>query len=223
MVSTLRKNRDAERRRKTRQALIQAAGQVFARKGYHATLISDIVSEIGVGQGTFYRSFQNKRHIVEALFDQVMDELLAEFRPMSAHTPKNVEEYRQASIDAVVRMAQVIERNRELVLMFLREGPSIDGEFEDRLESVSDRFASLARSLLELAIEGGFARPCNTWHVSQCIVGIGLRQINLFLKHKVGDASATESAGEIAREIATEIVDFAFWGLGPREDGRRVS
>ncbi|MFH2008499.1 MAG: TetR/AcrR family transcriptional regulator [bacterium] len=215
MVSKLRQARNTERREKTRQALILAAGTVFARKGYHATLISDIVAEIGVGQGTFYRSFENKRHIADALFDQVVESLFAEFSPMSSQAPTNVEAYRQASIDAVVRVALVIERNRELVLMFLREGPSIDGEFEQKLESVTDRFAGLARSLLELAIQGGFARPCDTEYVSQCIVGIGLRQIHLYLKNKLGDKSTSD--------IATEIVDFAFWGIGPRERSRSNS
>lgn len=215
MVSTLRQIRNAERKEKTRQALILAAGTVFARKGYHTTLISDIVAEIGVGQGTFYRSFENKRHIVDALFDQVVESLLAEFKPMSSQVPTNVEEYRRASIDAVVRVAQVIQRNRELVLMFLREGPSIDGEFEQKLQMVTDRFAGLARSLLEVAIRGGFARPSDTELVSQCIVGIGLRQVHLYLKDKLGDTSATD--------IATEIVDFAFWGFGPRERSRSTS
>jgi AcrR family transcriptional regulator len=213
MVSTLRQIRNAERREKTRQALIQAAGAVFARKGYHPTLISDIVAEVGVGQGTFYRSFENKRHIVEALFDQVVESLLAEFKPMSSHVPTSVEEYRQASIDAVVRVAQVIQANRELVLMLLREGPSIDGEFEQKLQDVTDQFAGLARFHLELAIQGGFARPCDTDFVSQCVVGMGLRQIHLYLKNGLGDIRP--------EEIATEIVDFAFWGFGPRERGRR--
>jgi len=215
MVSTLRQIRNAQRKERTRQALIQAAGAVFARKGYHPTLISDIVAEIGVGQGTFYRSFENKRHIADALFDQVVESLLAEFQPMSSQVPTNVEQYRQASIDAVVRVGLVIERNRELVLMFLREGPSIDGEFEQKLNQVTDRFAGLARSLLEVAIEGGFARRCDADFVSQCVVGIGLRQIHLYLNGELGDASATD--------IATELVDFAFWGFGPREHGRSRS
>lgn len=209
MVSELRKLKDAERKQQTRQALLVAAGTVFSRKGYHATLISDIVAEIGVGQGTFYRCFENKREAAELLFGQFVEAMLAEFAPMQSHMPGNVTEYRQASIDAVLRVARVIQENRELAVMFLREGPAIDREFEELMDGVMDRFAQVAAGLLQLAIAGKFARPCNAEHVSQSIVGIGLRQMQLFLSGRLGDVTI--------EDVATEVVDFAFWGIGPRD------
>ncbi len=212
MVSELRKQKDAERKEQTRQALLIAAGKVFARKGYHATLISDIVAEIGVGQGTFYRCFENKREAVELLFGQFVESMLAEFAPMQATMPTNVEEYQQASLDAVLRVARMIEENRELARMFLREGPAIDREFEELMDGVMDRFAQVAAGLLQLAIAGHFARPCKAEYVSQSIVGIGLRQMQLFLSGRLGDATI--------EDVATEVVDFAFWGIGPRDMAR---
>ena len=44
MASELRKQRDSERRERTRRALLEAAGKVFARGGYHDTQVSHIAS-----------------------------------------------------------------------------------------------------------------------------------------------------------------------------------
>ena len=53
MPSSFRQQRDAERRNKTRQDLLLAAKGLFCAKGYHQTLISEIVKEAQVGQGSF--------------------------------------------------------------------------------------------------------------------------------------------------------------------------
>ncbi len=103
MASELRKQRDSERRERTRRALLEAAGKVFARSGYHDTQVSHIVGEIGVGQGTFYRHFDSKRAVAGALFEQLAESLLAEFTPMDAPLPAGVEEYRGASVAAALR------------------------------------------------------------------------------------------------------------------------
>ncbi len=53
MLSELRKTRNQQRTERRRQALLDAAGKVFTRQGFHRTLVSDIVAEAHVGQGTF--------------------------------------------------------------------------------------------------------------------------------------------------------------------------
>jgi len=213
MVSRIRQQRDGERRARTRRAVLEAAKAVFVLRGYHRTKVSDIVAEAGVGQGTLYRSFENKRQVFETLFDEFMESLLDEFAEMSANLPTGVEEYRAASIGAITRAARVVESSPELVRLFLREGPAIDREFEQKLSDLFDRFADLAQYHLERAIEGGFARPCETRFVAQAVVGIALRHTDLYLNGRLGDASLDE--------VIPEAVDFAFWGFGPRADTGR--
>ena len=78
MVSELRKQRNENRKNQTRNELLMAASAVFVRQGYHGTVVSDIVSEAGVGQGTFYRHFQSKREVFEALFGRLFLQILDE-------------------------------------------------------------------------------------------------------------------------------------------------
>ncbi len=207
MPTALRKTRDHERKERTRRDLLKAATRVFARNGYHKPLVSDIVAEAGVGQGTFYRYFSHKREIFETLIEGFTNELLAEFSDMSEHLPTNVEEYRNASLSAILRAARVVERNRELCLVFLREASAVDDDMSRLLSGMYDRLAQLAKYYLDHAIASGYARPCNSEVVSQSIIGIGMRTVEAWLDRKYPALSI--------EELITEVVDFGFLGLSP--------
>lgn len=65
--------RDAER---NRQRLLVAAREVFASCGLAVTL-DDIAHRAGLGVGTLYRRFPTKEALVEALFEDRLDEIVA--------------------------------------------------------------------------------------------------------------------------------------------------
>jgi AcrR family transcriptional regulator len=64
-----------ERAAFTRAALIKAARQLFAEKGYHATGTHDVVALAGVSRGALYHHFQDKEALFEAVFREEEDEL----------------------------------------------------------------------------------------------------------------------------------------------------
>lgn len=59
------------RGRHTRGLLLQAAEEVFSRRGYAAAGVGEITQRAGVATGTFYVHFENK----EALFAELVDDL----------------------------------------------------------------------------------------------------------------------------------------------------
>jgi AcrR family transcriptional regulator len=70
-VTTLR--RDAER---NRQRILEAAREGFAERGLGITL-DEIARLAGVGVGTVYRRFPNKELLLDALFEERIDEVVA--------------------------------------------------------------------------------------------------------------------------------------------------
>jgi AcrR family transcriptional regulator len=68
-----RLRRDAER---NRQRILAAASDAFAEGGLAVTM-DEIARRAGVGVGTVYRRFPDKELLIEALFEQRIDELLA--------------------------------------------------------------------------------------------------------------------------------------------------
>ena len=143
MLSPLRKQNDIKRKAQTRARLLDAATKVFAQSGYHPPRIADIVAVAGVGQGTFYRHFASKRAALDALFDRFFEKLLTGFAQLSDHLPADQVAYREASQQVVRRLTRVLQAERELVLLFLRQGPAVDADFEQKLSAGLDRFADL--------------------------------------------------------------------------------
>lgn len=61
------------RGRKTRRRLLDAGIDVFARRGFHAARVDDIVKAAKTSHGTFYLYFSNKEDLFAALVADVAD------------------------------------------------------------------------------------------------------------------------------------------------------
>ena len=57
----------ASRKGDKREAIVEAAIEVFAQKGFHAARISDVARAAGVADGTIYLYFDNKEHLLLSL------------------------------------------------------------------------------------------------------------------------------------------------------------
>jgi AcrR family transcriptional regulator len=215
VLTDFRKQKNIQRKEQTKSRLLDSAAAAFSRAGFHKTLISDIVADAGVGQGTFYRYFNSKREIFEALFDRLATEILAEFTPMSSQLPSDASQYQKSSAALLKRLVTVVEQNRDLVLLFVRQGPSIDRDFEARMTSVYEQIARLAQHYLDHASKCGFARQCRSDLVAQAIIGMALRLVDLWLDNRL-PASPIE-------DVIDELVNFAFWGFGSDSGPRGFS
>lgn len=57
---------------KTRKdELLEAAGELFLKKGYRNTSVNSIVESIGVSKGTFYYYFDSKEEVVDGLVEKI--------------------------------------------------------------------------------------------------------------------------------------------------------
>lgn len=70
---TYRSSLRAEGARRTRQAIIAAASQLFVERGYAAASLTDVAARAGVARPTVFAAFGSK----PALLSQVLDEALA--------------------------------------------------------------------------------------------------------------------------------------------------
>jgi len=65
--------RDAQR---NRQRVLDAARDLFARRGLEATL-NDVAHHAGLGVGTVYRRFATKEELLDAIFESAIDRIVA--------------------------------------------------------------------------------------------------------------------------------------------------
>src|SRR3989442_15325829 len=52
----------------TRQRLVHAALELFTARGYETTTTAEIARKAGVAEGTIYRHFQSKQHLLNELY-----------------------------------------------------------------------------------------------------------------------------------------------------------
>ncbi len=76
-----------------RSQILDCARRVFAERGFHVTSVADICSEAGIGRGTLYQYFDNKRDVFFAVLQDVAGRVrtVLEGRPTIANVPKAAE------------------------------------------------------------------------------------------------------------------------------------
>ena len=80
MASTTRQQAAADKRRQ----ILDAAVRVFARQGFHQCRVSDIADEAGVAYGLVYHYFDSKEEVLDTLFLERWDVLLAMIAELDA-------------------------------------------------------------------------------------------------------------------------------------------
>jgi AcrR family transcriptional regulator len=59
-----------EKKAQTRERLIEAAAQVFARKGFAATSVDEVAETAGLTKGAVYSNFDSKEELVRAVLEE---------------------------------------------------------------------------------------------------------------------------------------------------------
>jgi AcrR family transcriptional regulator len=137
--------RDAER---NRQRILGAARVVFAERGLSASH-DDIAREAGVGVGTVYRRFPDKEQLIDALFEDGMQEMVAVAEEALAITDPW-----EGFVHFMVRGQELQSANRglkELVLNGDQHGAA-------RVSRARSRIAPIVEQLLVRAQDAGAVR-----------------------------------------------------------------
>ncbi|WP_062997059.1 TetR/AcrR family transcriptional regulator [Nocardia jinanensis] len=165
----------AERRKaELRQEIIDTAFVCFAEKGYHATGIADIATQLGIGHGTFYRYFSNKRdiidHVIDDLAARIIDALGTDNAPDAATT---LDHYR-AQIDRIgVALTRILIEDRRVAQLLLFHATGIDDELTQRLYGLLDTADTLTAGYLEHGVELGYLRAdLDTLNTARAVTGM---------------------------------------------------
>ena len=76
--------RNPQQAAEKRRLILDAAIRVFAQQGFHTCRVSDIADEAGVAYGLVYHYFRSKDEILDTLFLERWDVLLAAIREVDA-------------------------------------------------------------------------------------------------------------------------------------------
>lgn len=165
----------AERRKaELRRDIIDTAFVCFAEKGYHATGIADIAADLGIGHGTFYRYFSNKRdiidHVIDDLAARIVEALGTDNAPDAAST---LDEYRQQIERIGDALTRILLADRRVAQLLLFHAPGIDDELTRRLYGLLDTADALTAGYLDHGVELGYLRAdLDTRNTARAVTGM---------------------------------------------------
>jgi AcrR family transcriptional regulator len=191
-----------------REAILKAALDVFAEKGYHAAGIADIATRLDVGHGTIYRYFKNKLDIFLTLFDALNADFLKiawGTRPDLATTP---EEYIGVMQKFCLDFSQIFLREISHIRIFFEEIHA-DPEIRRRFEAAQLEFDKTSERFLTIGRDKGFVRP-------EIHIPSAARLLNAMIYDTMRAATETESASSNLLLLATTLIDVFTKGAMPK-------
>lgn len=206
-MSDARAERAAAQRTETRAGLLAAALRVFARKGYHATSISDLVAEASVARGTFYLHFEGKNQVFLALLDSLATAFPTSLR--GADTGPDAAPLHAQLVDIVERLLRATAANRAVAAILFREAFVLDADVQARVRQFEDALhAWLTRSLTN-GQRLGWLAPHAPDIVATALFGM--------VRHAIDRYVVSEPERDVdLHAIADALVGFALRGLDPR-------
>jgi AcrR family transcriptional regulator len=156
--------------------ILACAKRVFAERGFHAANISHICEAAGIGRGTLYQYFANKRSVLTAILKETLErvhalmkrQMVLSFAPPEKITRTVAIEYSAAQLREVL---EVVFADEHTLRILLREAVGLDVDIEKLLGEIDDTLIAIVeRSLIE-AQQAGFIRELDPRAVATMVVG----------------------------------------------------
>ena len=114
-----------------RRQILNAAVRAFAKKGYHASRVSDIAEEAGVAYGLVYHYFESKDAVLEAVFREMWGMMVAAINAMESLEESPREQLRKFCAIVLRTWRDYPDVVRVLVREVARSGDQLQREVEE--------------------------------------------------------------------------------------------
>jgi TetR/AcrR family transcriptional regulator, fatty acid metabolism regulator protein len=186
-----------------RDAILKAATQVFARRGFFQSQVADVARAAGVAAGTVYLYFRSKDDLLVSIFERTMKETLAEGQGAIAGVTDPRDRLRRIARLHLERMG----RDRDLAIVFqveLRQST----KFMERFSStyLRDYLGIIRDTISEGQASGAFRADFNPTIAAKALFGA--------LDEMATNWILTARPYGLA-EQADEVIDLFLNGVGP--------
>lgn len=183
-----------------RDAILDAARELFARKGYEETTIAEIARTAGVAVGTVYLYFRNKHEVLTGVALDLETSIAGVFRePAYLNLP--FEQTLETLIEAIFRVG----RQKKALIRLLQIDMQTNEEVQQHLET-SQQLTDNLDAFLRHAITQGHLAPFNTAMYAQMLSLLGSSILHQCFAVENGERE------ELYRQYMTELVKRLFFG-----------
>jgi AcrR family transcriptional regulator len=154
------RDRRSRRATETRERIIEAAGRLFAERGYGATTIDAVATEADVAVETVYARFKNKRNLLSAYLDVA---IAGDAEPVALLDRPEAQAVRQSTdpreqVRLMAPMARHIHERNATAHAVLRSAAPVEPDAAAILEEDERRRVATQRAFVELIAASGGLR-----------------------------------------------------------------
>ena len=194
--------RSSARREERRQQILECARDAFAKDGYQAVTVDEIVARAQIARGTFYLYFDDKRAVLDTLVDEFLERILGCIVAIDVvHTTDSPREQLRQNVERIIRFAL---QDPAMLEIALRDATRVDKVFDAKVRS----FYEAMRTFLAESLDEGQDNRIVREGDRAVMVSIGLGG----LKELVLDA-VTGTLQRTPEELVEELMRFLDQGL----------
>lgn len=179
-----------------REAILDAATELFARKGYKGTAASEIALQADVAQGTVFHHFKSKENLLVSICDELVQSYITGIRQVAQGPGSGWD-----ALERVLKFNQEFGKNRrDAIAVAFRETRDLsraEGKVDEHFSGLVNQIIEVKSQCIERGIADGSIRPVPS-------------QLTAFLVHflLVGKIHVeTEGLLEMP-ELDTELLEF---------------
>ncbi len=197
--------------------ILECAKRVFAERGFHAANVSHICAEAGIGRGTLYQYFENKKAVLTAIIRQVLGrvESMVGITPDPLPPPEEVPRrvVLRFAADQLRRVFAAVFEDDTTLRILLREAVGLDVDVERLLGEIDDALIGVVAADLRASQQAGYVRADLDPRMTATIMVGGVEKLALAALRGDGavdlDRLATEAAhlhlvGTLSRRVPAE-------------------
>lgn len=142
------------KKKKTKEAILDAAISLFSRNGYENTSIEQIAAVAGVGKGTVYSYFQTKKDIIKGFCEYELEQIHLELVNKSNHDDSVLKQM----LTIYMTEFRHVTRNREFGRIYMREAVFPDDNGAQDHQEIDDKYFQMLFPILKKGQERGELR-----------------------------------------------------------------
>jgi AcrR family transcriptional regulator len=210
---TMNRKHSANAREEKRAAILQAASQVFARKGYATAALEEVARKAGLAKGTLYLYFKDKEALYLQTVLHVLESLQADLLQQVERQPQGVQKLRAFASCQLAFFA----RNRDTLRLFADLfTPGLANLHKRLIGPMLEKHALLIAYLSRLVDEGKrqgeIRRDLESQHIALGFLGM-VNQASQSLSRMGLAERALESPAEDSERVADTIMRILMEGI----------
>jgi len=184
---------------RTADAIQEAAANLFFQRGYAATSLREIASEVGIQVGSLYNHIDGKNELLRNIMVRIMNDLLLAMTEAMKGAGDPVDRLRRA-LDCHIRFHATHSRDVFIGNTELRSLPDADREV---VIARRDEYEALLRGLVQDVCDKGYGDAIDVRLQSYAIVAIGTHVASWY--HADGSLSLNEVVSAYTETILRQL------------------